>query len=173
MRIGEGAMHGSVAIRTTGDVRLGIMGGTRLGDGMTVDTRSRLACAKQIVGGRAVGNVAVAAIFENGRVIVDPWARLRLMALRALFGLRAEPCLLGRMGRMAIYAAQHSLTYRVMGGEVEPGSNLRVATHTKPRFGLSIRQNVAREPGRKSYVSRLAVVRIMTVRTEKVRAPMF
>jgi hypothetical protein len=97
MRIGKGAMHGSVAIRTAGDVRLGIMRCTHLGDSMTIDTRSGLVCGKQIVGRRAVGNVAVAAILENRRVIVDKGSRLRLVALRAPLGLRTELRLLGRM----------------------------------------------------------------------------
>jgi hypothetical protein len=74
---------------------------------------------------------------------------------------------------MAIDAAEHSLSHRVMGGEVQPGSNFRVAAHAEPRFRSSIGQNVALELGRDPYVSRLAVVRIMTIRTEKIRALMF
>ena len=79
-------MHGSVTICTSGDVGLGIMGRTNLCDRVAVDARTGLIGGKKIVGAGTVRHVAVAAIFENGCVVVDPGACLRLVTLRAFLG---------------------------------------------------------------------------------------
>lgn len=162
-----------MAIRATSDVGLGIMRGADLCDGMTVDTRSGLIRRKQVIGTGAVGNVAVATILLYRRVVVDPGSRLSLVALRASVGLCPELCLLGFMGRMAVRTTQHSLTHGVMGGKVQSRSHLRVAIDTESGVGSCIGQNITRELCGNADVARLAVMRVMTVRTEKARALVF
>jgi hypothetical protein len=170
MRIGIGAVHGSMAIRTTGDKGLGIMRGTGLCDGMTVDARSGLSRGEQIVGSGTMRNVAVAAILLNRRVIVDPGACLSLVAYRALVGLCAESSLLGFMRRMTVHTAKHPLSDRVMGGKIQSRSHLRVAIHAEPRFGSRVGQNIACEVRGNTYVARLAIMWVMAVRTEQACA---
>jgi hypothetical protein len=114
MRIGVGSMHGSMAIRATRDVSLGIMGSTDLCDAMAIDAGPRLIRRKQVVGTGAMRNVAVPAVLLNRRVVVDPGSRLGLVALCALVSLCAELRLLGFVRRMAVPTTEHPLAHGVM-----------------------------------------------------------
>ena len=173
MRIGVGSMHGSMAIRAASDVSLGIMGGTDLCDGMAVDAGPGLIRRKQVVGTRAMRNVAIATVLLNRRVVVDPGSRLSLVALRAPLGLCAELRLLGLMGRMAVRTTEHPLAHGMVRGEVQPRSHLCMAIYAESRIGSCIGQNIAGELCGNTDVAGLAIMRVMAVCTKKTRALVF
>jgi hypothetical protein len=81
---------------------------------MAKDTGAGLIRNEQVVGGGAVGHVAVTAILDHRCVLEHPRAALGLVAFGALLGLEVQAISAGFVWAMAIRAAEHALTDRMV-----------------------------------------------------------
>lgn len=173
MRVGKRTVHCAVTIGAAGDIGLRVVRGSHFGDGMTVDAGARLICAKQVVGGGTVWDVAVATVLGDGRMFVDVGARLGLMTLRTLSGLGAEANFPGLVRAVAVRASQHPFAHGMVGGEVQAGGDLGVTTHAKLRIRSCAGQDVTRSFRGDPHVKWLAIVRVMTIGTKQTGALVF
>jgi len=89
--------------------------------------KTRLACLEQVVGSRAVGAVAGRAVFRHGRVLPDPGSRVILVTARAEFRGAAQLGSAIVVWRVAVRAREHPFPDRMVRGQGELGSHIRVA----------------------------------------------
>ena len=87
-----------------------------LGHAMTIDACARLVGHQQVVRRRTVGNVAMAAVFDDGRVFEHVWAALGLMASRALLRLEIQTRPSSLVRTMTIDAPEHAFRDGMMRG---------------------------------------------------------
>lgn len=103
-----------MTIGTACDESLGIVHSTGLGHTMTIDACARLIGDQQVVRGRAVRNVAEAAIFDDGGVFEYVRPTLGLMTSRALLRLKIQPGPSSVVRTMTIDASEHAFRDGVM-----------------------------------------------------------
>ena len=102
--------------------------------------------------------MAVPAVLGDWGMLVDPGARVVLMASGAQRGRGAEGDAALSVGRVAIRAAHHSLAQRMVGWQLEVRRNVGVTAHTHARHALRVRGDRPRHRVDLSHVPGLALV---------------
>lgn len=95
-------------------VGLRVVDGAGLGDTMAKDTGGGLIRHEEIVSDSTMRHMAMATILDHRCVLEHPRAALGLMAFGALFGLAVQAISAGFVWAMAIRAAEHALTDRMV-----------------------------------------------------------
>ena len=98
---------------------------------------------EEVVGGGAVGHVAMTAILRNRSVLEHEGPALGLMALGALLGLEVQAVSAGFVRAVAVRAAEHALTDGVVRGQVQLSADVRMAFNAEAGRDAGVRQQVA------------------------------
>ena len=165
-------MNGAMAIGAARDVGLRIVRSPHLGHGVAVDTGAWLGRDEQVVGARAVGDVAMTAILRDRCVVVDPGTGLGLMTLRASIRLGPEPGLLARVWRVTVAASEHPLSHGMMRGQVQLGGDLHMTADTEPAPGTRMGQDVSHHVRGDAQMKGLPIMGIVAVGAEESGAAM-
>jgi len=169
MRVREGTVDRVMAVGTASHKGLGFVDGTGLRDTMAIDTGSGLIREQQVVRGGTVRNMTEAAVFSDRSVLEHERAALSLVALGALLGLEVQAGPAGLVRPMAVRASEHALPHGVVGGQVQLGTHVRMASDTQAGRDVRIREQVTRHVRICANVEGLVVVGGMTVCAEQPR----
>ena len=164
VRVGVGAVHRRVAVRTARDERKRGVHGARLGDRVTGDADAGLVGLEQRARARPVRRMAVPAVLGDRGMLVDPGTRVVLMAAGAQLRRDAERDTALSVRIVTIGAGDHSLAQRMMGGQIEVRRNVGVTADAHARHALGVRSDRQGHRAGLTQVPGLALVRGVAVR---------